>query len=178
MSTPVGELIERALISTSHGWGDQLWLYLDVAHTQGLSLGPALVPPPVIDGSPVHETPTAPTRVVAQLGDVVAYLGDHPVEGKKSGDRRAPVSTWRSAAKATAIPKELGVLLGGLAADLGLIYARALPARGRGRKVERPVQWLHGLYRPDRYEYEMQLSRVGSIDAKVWVSRDLSAPFH
>ncbi|MDF2464279.1 MAG: GntR family transcriptional regulator [Ramlibacter sp.] len=43
---------------------------------------------------------------------------------------------------------------------------------------ERPVQWLHGLYRPDRYEYEMQLSRVGSIDAKVWVSRDLSAQFH
>jgi GntR family transcriptional regulator len=43
---------------------------------------------------------------------------------------------------------------------------------------ERPVQWLHGLYRPDRYEYEMQLSRVGSIDAKVWVSNDLSAQFH
>ena len=43
---------------------------------------------------------------------------------------------------------------------------------------DRPVQWLHGLYRPDRYEYEMQLSRVGSIDAKVWVSRNLSAQFH
>jgi GntR family transcriptional regulator len=43
---------------------------------------------------------------------------------------------------------------------------------------ERPVQWLHGLYRPDRYEYEMQLSRVGSIDAKVWVSKDQSAQFH
>jgi GntR family transcriptional regulator len=42
---------------------------------------------------------------------------------------------------------------------------------------ERPIQWLHGLYRPDRYEYEMQLSRVGSIDAKVWVSSDLSAQF-
>ncbi|HEY0886946.1 MAG TPA: GntR family transcriptional regulator [Ramlibacter sp.] len=42
---------------------------------------------------------------------------------------------------------------------------------------ERPVQWLHGLYRPDRYEYEMQLSRVGSIDAKVWVSTDLAAHF-
>ena len=42
---------------------------------------------------------------------------------------------------------------------------------------ERPVQWLHGLYRPDRYEYEMQLSRVGGIDAKVWVSTDLSAQF-
>lgn len=43
---------------------------------------------------------------------------------------------------------------------------------------ERPVQWLHGLYRPDRYEYQMQLSRVGSIDAKVWVSQELSANFH
>lgn len=43
---------------------------------------------------------------------------------------------------------------------------------------ERPVQWLHGLYRPDRYEYEMQLSRIGSIDAKVWVSKDVSAHFH
>jgi GntR family transcriptional regulator len=43
---------------------------------------------------------------------------------------------------------------------------------------DHPVQWLHGLYRPDRYEYEMQLSRIGSIDAKVWVSKDLSAQFH
>jgi GntR family transcriptional regulator len=43
---------------------------------------------------------------------------------------------------------------------------------------ERPIQWLHGLYRPDRYEYEMQLSRVGSIDAKVWVSTELSAQFN
>ncbi len=43
---------------------------------------------------------------------------------------------------------------------------------------DRPVQWLHGLYRPDRYEYEMKLSRVGSIDAKVWVSSELSAYFH
>ena len=42
---------------------------------------------------------------------------------------------------------------------------------------EQPIQWLHGLYRPDRYEYEMQLSRAGSIDAKVWVSQDLSAQF-
>ena len=43
---------------------------------------------------------------------------------------------------------------------------------------ELPVQWLHGLYRPDRYEYQMQLSRVGEIDAKVWVSRENSAQFH
>ena len=43
---------------------------------------------------------------------------------------------------------------------------------------ERPVQWLHGLYRPDRYEYQLQLSRVGAIDAKVWVRKDMSASFH
>lgn len=43
---------------------------------------------------------------------------------------------------------------------------------------DRPIQWLHGLYRPDRYEYQMQLSRVGDIDAKVWVSKDVSPPFH
>jgi len=43
---------------------------------------------------------------------------------------------------------------------------------------ERPIQWLHGLYRPDRYEYQMQLSRVGDIDAKVWVSDDVSTRMH
>jgi GntR family transcriptional regulator len=44
-------------------------------------------------------------------------------------------------------------------------------------EADRPVQWLHGFYRPDRYTYEMQLSRVGSIDAKVWVDEDVPAPF-
>lgn len=43
---------------------------------------------------------------------------------------------------------------------------------------DHPVQWLQGLYRPDRYQYEMQLSRVGSVDAKLWVSTGLTAPFH
>jgi len=40
---------------------------------------------------------------------------------------------------------------------------------------DRPVLWLQGLYCPDRYEYEMELSRVGGIDAKVWVSKDFNA---
>jgi GntR family transcriptional regulator len=43
---------------------------------------------------------------------------------------------------------------------------------------DKPVQWLQGLYRPDRYQYQMELSRVGSIDAKVWVSKALAAQFH
>jgi GntR family transcriptional regulator len=42
---------------------------------------------------------------------------------------------------------------------------------------EKPIQWLFGLYRPDRYEYQMELSRVGNINAKVWVNKELSARF-
>ncbi|MVQ30318.1 UTRA domain-containing protein [Ramlibacter sp. MAH-25] len=67
-----------------------------------------------------------------------------------------------------------------VAADLDVPVGSALLAVRRliYDDRERPVQWLHGLYRPDRYEYEMQLSRVGGIDAKVWVSRELAAQFH
>ena len=39
----------------------------------------------------------------------------------------------------------------------------------------RPVQWLLGLYRPDRHEYRTELSRVGRIDARVWVHKLPSA---
>ena len=36
---------------------------------------------------------------------------------------------------------------------------------------EAPVQLLRGLYRPDRYEYQMHLSRVGDV-ARIWVGQD------
>ncbi len=39
---------------------------------------------------------------------------------------------------------------------------------------DRPVQWLHGLYRPDRYEYQMDVSKVGSVDARISVKESLS----
>lgn len=39
---------------------------------------------------------------------------------------------------------------------------------------DRPVQWLHGLYRPDRYEYQMDVSQVGSVDARISVKESLS----
>jgi GntR family transcriptional regulator len=67
-----------------------------------------------------------------------------------------------------------------VASHLGVAVGSALLAVRRLIRDEdgRPVQWLHGLYRPDRYEYQMQLSRVGDIDAKVWVSREMSAQFH
>lgn len=62
----------------------------------------------------------------------------------------------------------------GIAVGSALLAVRRLIHDEQGR----PVQWLHGLYRPDRYEYQMRLSRVGDIAAKVWVSRELSAQFH
>ncbi len=67
-----------------------------------------------------------------------------------------------------------------VAARLGVAKGTALLAVERlvYDSDDRPVQWLQGLYRPDRYQYEMQLSRVGGIDAKVWVSTELSAQFH
>jgi len=36
----------------------------------------------------------------------------------------------------------------------------------------RPVQLLHGLYRPDRYEYRMDLSRAADGEARVWCQAD------
>jgi GntR family transcriptional regulator len=62
----------------------------------------------------------------------------------------------------------------GIAVGSALLAVRRLIHDEQGR----PVQWLHGLYRPDRYEYQMQLSRVGEVAARVWVSRELSAQFH
>jgi GntR family transcriptional regulator len=40
--------------------------------------------------------------------------------------------------------------------------------------ADRPVLLLHGLYRPDRYEYQMELSQVGGIDARI-VAKEIRA---
>ena len=39
---------------------------------------------------------------------------------------------------------------------------------------DRPVQWLHGLYRPDRYEYQMEISQVGNSNATISVKENLA----
>jgi GntR family transcriptional regulator len=66
----------------------------------------------------------------------------------------------------------------GVAAALNVPLGSALLSVNRVvfDNEERPVLWLQGLYRPDRYEYEMDLSRVGDIDAKVWVADHRSSP--
>jgi GntR family transcriptional regulator len=40
-----------------------------------------------------------------------------------------------------------------------------------------PVELLRGLYRPDRFEYRMELTRGGSEKASVWVSKDTAMEF-
>ena len=88
---------------------------------------------------------------------------------------RAGVHIGRAAQSISARPADAAV-----AAQLGVAPGTALLAVDRlvYDVDERPVQWLQGLYRPDRYQYEMHLSRVGGLAAKVWVSTELSAQFH
>lgn len=88
---------------------------------------------------------------------------------------RAGVRIGRAAQSISACPADATV-----AARLGVEPGTALLAVDRlvYDVDERPVQWLQGLYRPDRYQYEMQLSRVGGLAAKVWVSTELTAQFH
>ena len=88
---------------------------------------------------------------------------------------RAGVRIGRATQSMSACPADASV-----ASRLGVAKGTALLAVERlvYDSDDRPVQWLQGLYRPDRYRYEMQLSRVGGIDAKVWVSTELSAQFH
>lgn len=41
----------------------------------------------------------------------------------------------------------------------------------------RPVQWLHGLYRPDRYHYELRLGGPRSLDAQIFVGQTATESF-
>ena len=58
-----------------------------------------------------------------------------------------------------------------VAQELGVAIGSALLAVGRRvfDAQDRPVQWLEGLYRPDRYEYRMEVSRIGGVDARISV---------
>lgn len=122
------------------------------------------------EGPLSHITTYVPGDIARQFGR--QELARKPIlvlleeSGVKVGRARQTISARLADAE---VARHLDVAVGSaLLAVQRLIYD----------EQERPVQWLHGLYRPDRYEYEMQLSRVGGIDAKVWVSQELSAQFH
>jgi len=64
------------------------------------------------------------------------------------------------------VARELDVAIG-----TALIWVRRVVYDAQ----DRPVQWLEGLYRPDRYEYQMEVSGVGSVDARIAVKADRDA---
>ncbi|MEO7940220.1 MAG: GntR family transcriptional regulator [Burkholderiaceae bacterium] len=82
--------------------------------------------------------------------------------GIEMGRARQVVSARQADA---AVARELDVAVG---SALLAVYRVVFDAN------DRPVQWLHGLYRPDRYEYQMDVSKVGSVDARISVKESLS----
>ncbi len=58
-----------------------------------------------------------------------------------------------------------------VAAELGVAIGTALLAVRRVVRdsQDRPVQLLEGLYRPDRYEYQMEVSGLGNVEARISV---------
>jgi GntR family transcriptional regulator len=122
------------------------------------------------EGPLSHITTWVPQALAAGFGE--RELADKPIlvlleeSGVHVGRAHQTISARLADAQ---VAEQLGVSVGS-----ALLAVRRLVFDTR----DRPVQYLHGLYRPDRYEYQMQLSRVGDIDAKVWVSREASAQFH
>lgn len=135
-------------------------------------------------GAPVHKS----IRVRSTQAGPLSYITTHVPEGlapiKREDLERKPLLM---------LLEEAGVELGAATQSISARLADAVVARHLDIAVgsallavtrlvrdvsERPVQLLQGLYRPDRYQYQLQLSRVGNIDAKVWVSEELSAQFH
>jgi GntR family transcriptional regulator len=135
-------------------------------------------------GEPVYKS----IRVRSTSGGPISFITTHVpkavAEINRKDLKRKPLLM---------LLEEAGVELGGATQTISARLADAVVARHLQVSVgsallavtrlvrdtgERPVQLLQGLYRPDRYQYQLQLSRVGDVDAKVWVSEELSATFN
>jgi GntR family transcriptional regulator len=77
--------------------------------------------------------------------------------GVELGRARQTISARQADA---VVARELDVAIG-----TALLQVRRLVYDGQ----DRPVQWLEGLYRPDRYEYQMEVSSIGGVDARIAV---------
>ncbi|PXW26371.1 GntR family transcriptional regulator [Paraburkholderia caballeronis] len=138
----------------------------------------------VAAGDPVYKT----IRVRSTRSGPVSYITTHVpqalVDLKPRDLKRKPLLM---------LLEEAGVELGAATQTISARLADAVVARHLDVSVgsalldvtrvvrdtnERPVQLLQGLYRPDRYQYQLELSCVGDIDARVWVSEALSTTFN
>ncbi|MFY0476568.1 GntR family transcriptional regulator [Achromobacter marplatensis] len=135
-------------------------------------------------GTPVHKSLRVRSTEAGPLSHITTYVPQAVADFTRADLEREPLLMLLEAA---------GVEFGGATQTISAKLADAQVARHLDVSVgsallavtrvvrdvnDRPVQLLQGLYRPDRYQYQLQLSRVGSIDAKVWVSEELSAQFH
>lgn len=120
------------------------------------------------EGPVSHITTWVPAGLGARIGRRELARKPMLVLLQEAGVRIGRATQTLSARLADAVVAEhLGVAVG---SALLAVNRRVLDAD------DRPVQWLHGLYRPDRYHYEMELSRVGGVDARLWVSRESAVP--
>jgi GntR family transcriptional regulator len=135
-------------------------------------------------GAPVYKSIRVRSTQAGPLSYITTHVPQQIAEINREELERKPLLM---------LLEEAGVELGGATQTISARLADAVVARHLDIAVgsallavtrlvrdvsERPVQLLQGLYRPDRYQYQLQLSRVGDIDAKVWVSEELSAQFH
>lgn len=138
----------------------------------------------IAPGTPVHKSLRVRSTEAGPLSHITTYVPQAVADFTREDLEREPLLMLLEAA---------GVEFGGATQTISARLADAQVARHLDVSVgsallavtrvvrdvnDRPVQLLQGLYRPDRYQYQLQLSRVGSIDAKVWVSEELSAQFH
>ncbi len=133
-------------------------------------------------GEPVKKAVRRRSSREGPLSYITTYMPLHLVAGMSRRDlaskpvlqllEEAGVELGRaqqtiSARQADAVvAHELGVAIG---SALLAVRRRVFDAQ------DRPVQWLEGLYRPDRYEYLMEVSRIGSVDARISVKDQGSA---
>lgn len=100
------------------------------------------------------------TRQALADAPILQLLEDAGVE---LGRARQTISARQADA---VVARELDVAIG-----TALLWVRRVVYDAQ----DRPVQWLEGLYRPDRYEYQMEVSGVGSVDARIAVKADRDA---
>jgi len=120
-------------------------------------------------GAPVHKSLRVRSTEAGPLSHITTYVPQAVADFTRQDLEREPLLMLLEAA---------GVEFGGATQTMSVGSALLAVTRVVRDVNDRPVQLLQGLYRPDRYQYQLQLSRVGSIDAKVWVSEELSAQFH
>jgi GntR family transcriptional regulator len=134
-------------------------------------------------GSKVRKAVRRRSSREGPLSYIVTYMPEHLVPGlsrralastpmlqllEESGVEMGRTTQTISARQADAVvARELGVAIG-----TALLFVRRLVRDSQ----DRPVQWLEGLYLPSRYEYQMEVSGVGSVEARIAMKHGHGGP--